>query len=156
MIGSFITATCQLMGYVSCRVFLAKCQVIQMTQPCNSPDLAPCDFWLFPKLKSPLKGKRFQITDEIKENMMGQLMAIPTEDFAECFEEWKRCWENCVRSQGVPTLKGAEVSLSYVQCFLYLLSSSINISIFHSTWLDTFWIDLCIYIITFSFFKNSF
>ena len=24
-----------------------------------SPDLAPCDFWLFPKLKSPLRGTRF-------------------------------------------------------------------------------------------------
>ena len=42
----------------------------------------------------------------------------------------------------MPTLKEAEVSLSYVQCFLYLISSSINVSIFHSTWLDTFWTDL--------------
>ena len=33
------------------------------------------------------------------------------------------------------TLKETEVSLSYVQCFLYLVSSSINVSIFHSTWL---------------------
>ena len=33
-----------------------------------SPDLVPCNFWLFPKLKSPLKRKRFQTTDEIKEN----------------------------------------------------------------------------------------
>jgi hypothetical protein len=24
-----------------------------------SPDLTPCDFWLFPKLKSPLKRRRF-------------------------------------------------------------------------------------------------
>ena len=40
------------------------------------------------------------------------------------------------------TLKGTEVSLSYVQCFFYLVSSSINISIFHITWLDTFWPDL--------------
>jgi hypothetical protein len=24
-----------------------------------SPDLAPCDFWLFPKLKSPLKRRIF-------------------------------------------------------------------------------------------------
>ena len=31
---------------------------------------------------------------------MGQLMAIPTKDFAECFEEWKRCWENHVKSRG--------------------------------------------------------
>ena len=41
----------------------------------------------------------------------------------------------------VTTLKGTEASLSYVQWFLCLLSSSINISIFHSTWLDTFWTD---------------
>ena len=42
----------------------------------------------------------------------------------------------------MPTLKGTEVSLSYVQCFLYLVSSSIDVSIFHITWLDTFWTDL--------------
>ena len=55
---------------------------------------------VFPKLKSPLKGKRFQTVDEIQENMMGQLMEISTKDFAECFEQWKRHWEECVRSQG--------------------------------------------------------
>ena len=33
----------------------------------------------------------------------------------------------------VPTLKGTETSLSYVQCFLSLLSSSINVSNFHIT-----------------------
>ena len=38
----------------------------------------------------------------------------------------------------VPTLKGTEASLFYVQCFLYLVSCSINISIFHSAWLDNF------------------
>ena len=34
-----------------------------VTQSPYSPDLATCDFWLFPKLKSPLKGKRFQTVD---------------------------------------------------------------------------------------------
>ena len=47
----------------------------------------------------------------------------------------------------LPTLKGTEVSLSYVQCFLYLVSSSINVSIFHITGLDSFWADL-VYSIT--------
>ena len=54
----------------------------------------------------------------------------------------------------IVTLKGAEASLSYVQCFLYFASctlffvscffvtSSINVSIFLSTWLITFWTDL--------------
>ena len=41
-----------------------------------SLDMAPWDFWLFPKLKSPLKGKRFQTISEIQENMTGQLMEI--------------------------------------------------------------------------------
>ena len=43
------------------------------------------------KLKSPLKGKTFQTVDEVRENMMGQLMVIPTKDFAEYFEQLKRC-----------------------------------------------------------------
>ena len=50
--------------------FLLKHQITQVTQSPYNPDLVPCNFWLFPKLKSPLKGK------EIQENMTGQLMAI--------------------------------------------------------------------------------
>ena len=42
----------------------------------------------------------------------------------------------------VLTLKGNKVSLSYEQCFLCLVSSSINVSIFQSAWPDTFWTDL--------------
>ena len=57
---------------------------------------------------------------------MGQLMAIPKEDFAECFEQWKRCWKNCVLSSGAYF---EEVPLSYVQYFLYLVFSSIYVSI---------------------------
>ena len=93
--------------------------------PC-SPDVVICNFWLFSKLKSPLKGKRFQTTNELQENTTGQLMAIG-----------RTVW-----GPKVPTLKGTEASLSYVQCFLCLLSSSINVSIFLSTWLDTFWTGL--------------
>jgi transposase len=39
--------------------FLEKHHITQVRQAPYSPDLAPCDFWRFPKLKSPLKGKRF-------------------------------------------------------------------------------------------------
>ena len=102
--------------------FLVKHQTTQVTQPRYSPDLMPCDFWLFPNLKSPLKGKRFQYIGEIQENMTGQLMTIG-----------RTVW-----GPNMPTLKGTEGSLSYVQCVLYLVSSSVNVPIFHITWLDTF------------------
>ena len=76
---------------------LAKHHVAQVTQPPYSQDLVPWDFWPFPKLKSPLKGKWFQTTNEIQENTMGQLMAVG-----------RTVW-----GPKVPTLKGTEVSLSY-------------------------------------------
>ena len=64
-------------AHASCLMqrFLVKRQITQVTQPPYSPDLVLCDFWLFPKLKSSLKGKRFQIINEIQENTTGQLMA---------------------------------------------------------------------------------
>ena len=43
-----------------------------------------------------------------------------------------------MRGPEVPPLRGTEGLLFYTQCFLYLVSSSINISIFHITWVDTF------------------
>ena len=49
--------------------------------------------------------------------------------------------ENCMRSQGA-YFEGDWGVISYVQCSLYLVSSSINVSVFHITWLDTFWTDL--------------
>ena len=50
-------------------------------------------------------------------------------------------WENCVRCQGA-YFEGDWETLSCVQCFLYLVSSSINVSNFHITCLDVFWICL--------------
>ena len=51
--------------------FLAKHQTTQVTQPPYSPDLAPCDFWLFPKLKSPLKVNRFQTSMRFRKILQG-------------------------------------------------------------------------------------
>jgi len=39
------------------QAFLAKHLITQVCQHPYSPDLSPCDFWLFPKLRSPLKGR---------------------------------------------------------------------------------------------------
>ena len=51
--------------------FLVKHQITQVTQPPYNPDSVPCNFRLFLKLKSSLKGKTFQTTDEIQKNMFG-------------------------------------------------------------------------------------
>ena len=56
--------------------FFVKYQITQVTQLPYSPNLAPCDFWLFPNLKSPLKRKKFLTIGEIQENTVGQLIVI--------------------------------------------------------------------------------
>jgi len=38
------------------QAFLAKHHITQVCQPPYSPDLAPCNFWLFPKSKIAVEG----------------------------------------------------------------------------------------------------
>ena len=65
-----------------------------------SPDLAPCDFWLFPKLKSPLKGRRFADLSDIQRNVKTLLRGIPENDFQDCFRQWHHRLTKCIASQG--------------------------------------------------------
>jgi len=45
--------------------FLAKNKIAVIPHTPYSPDLAPCDFFLFPKMKLKLKGRRFDTIEEI-------------------------------------------------------------------------------------------
>ena len=45
------------------RDHFAKNSMHIVPQPSYSPDLAPCDFWLFLKLKRPLRGHHFDTID---------------------------------------------------------------------------------------------
>jgi len=51
---------------LSIREFLAKKRIPVLPHPPYSPDLAPCHFYLFPKLKSKLKGHHFRTMENIK------------------------------------------------------------------------------------------
>ncbi|UYV72276.1 hypothetical protein LAZ67_9002433 [Cordylochernes scorpioides] len=59
-------------------------------QPPYSPDLAPCDFILFGKLKKKLKGWKFQSIEEIKVESKKAMKAIPKTDYQRCFADWKK------------------------------------------------------------------
>ena len=72
--------------------FMAKNKTVIMPQPPYSPDLGPADFFLFPKLKTPMKGKRFPTVDEIKEKSKHELLPKPKNAFQKCFEDCKKLW----------------------------------------------------------------
>ena len=80
--------------------FLAKHKIVQLHQPPYSPDIAPCDFWILPKLKMAFKGKRFDDIETIQSNATRELKAIPKSAFEDGFKMWKHRWERVVQSNG--------------------------------------------------------
>ena len=70
--------------------FLATNITIIMSQPPYSPDLSSADLFLFPKLKTPMKGKRFVTIEEIKEKSKQELLPISKCSFQKCFDARKK------------------------------------------------------------------
>ena len=68
--------------------------------PPYSPDLAPCDFFLFPRMKDRLRGIRFQSTEEMKKASENYLKGLQKKDFEEVFQDWKRRMEKCIDAGG--------------------------------------------------------
>ena len=52
-------------------------------QPPQSPDLAPCDFWLFPKLR----GYRYETIEEMKVAVTKVIDTLTQEDFHGAFQK---------------------------------------------------------------------
>ena len=80
--------------------FLTKFNIPVLPQPPYSPDIAPADFYLFPKLKFSLKGKRFDSIEDIQANTASVLNTLEKKKFQECFQKWKHRWSRCVQSEG--------------------------------------------------------
>jgi len=67
--------------------------------PPYSLDLAPAGFFVFPKLKTTLKGHHFQTIEKIQENTIRELRTITESAFQEAFQQRKKCWEHCITSR---------------------------------------------------------
>ena len=84
---------------LSIREFLAKKNIPVLPHPPYSPDLTPCDFYLFPKLKSKLKGHHFGTMENIQKIVTDELNTLTKNDFQYCYDKWKKR-NHCVTSQG--------------------------------------------------------
>jgi hypothetical protein len=74
--------------------------VVIIPHPPYSPDLAPCDFALFPKLKTKLKGQCFETVSDIQRESQVVLNSIKKNDFHGASEAWKKLWDRCIHCQG--------------------------------------------------------
>jgi transposase len=85
---------------LSVRQFLAKKkQVPVLHHAPYSPDLAPCDCFLFPKLKHSLKGTHFQSIEDILRKTTDLLKGFTQNDFQKCFHTRKERMQRCTEAQ---------------------------------------------------------
>jgi len=68
--------------------------------PPYSPDLAPCDFLLFPEMKCKLKGRCFNSIEEIQTESQDVKETLTRNDFQQCFRSWKSRWDPCINAKG--------------------------------------------------------
>ena len=65
-----------------------------------SPDLAPCDFWLIPKLKEKLRGCRCETIEEMKEAVTKVIDMLKQEDFDGAFQKLSERYNKCTAARG--------------------------------------------------------
>ena len=75
--------------------YLTKMGIKTVPQPPYSPDLAPCDFWLFPKLR----GCRYETIEEMKEAVTKVIDTLTQEDFPWAFQRFLER-HKCIAASG--------------------------------------------------------
>ena len=65
--------------------------------PPFSPDLGPCDFWLFPKLRG---CRRYETIEEMKEAVTQVIDTLIREDFHGAFEKLLEWYNKCIAAGG--------------------------------------------------------
>jgi len=84
-------------------VFAAKLHELRyelLPHPPYSPDLAPCDFFLFPNMKKWLAGKKFSSNEEVIAATEAYFGEFEKSYFLEGLKKWQERWEKCIFLKG--------------------------------------------------------
>lgn len=77
-----------------------KCGFELLPHPPYSPDLAPSDFFLFPNLKSELRGKRFHSDSDVIAAVEAYLQGQSSSFFSDGLMKLENRWNKCIAVKG--------------------------------------------------------
>lgn len=80
------------------RNFVSSSGIIEIDHPPYSPDLAPCDFWLFDYIKKHLDDEID--AESIESVITGILKKIPRNEYIKTFCKYKERLEYCILAEG--------------------------------------------------------
>ena len=82
------------------RTALDRLGLRTLPHPPYSPDLAPSDFFLFPKLKDYLKGNRYETDEDVKNAVLSWCRDKTADFFADGIQQVVRRWRLCIERDG--------------------------------------------------------
>ena len=75
-------------------------KITELEHPPYSPDLVPCDFWLFSRLKKDLAGRHFKNRIDLGNAVWRSLKSIPPEDYKQVFFDWLSRLKRVIECKG--------------------------------------------------------
>ncbi len=80
--------------------YLDQMGVELLPHPPYSPDLSPCDFWLFKNLKKHLRGQKFASEEELDKAVLSFFDSISSQDWRQVYRKWEDRMDRCIRVLG--------------------------------------------------------
>lgn len=80
--------------------YFHRVQMDLFSHPPYSPDLTPCDFWLFPTMKKQIRGHRFQNLDDLRTAVLRILRSTPCQDYQSAMDRLLFRYQKCVEADG--------------------------------------------------------
>ena len=80
--------------------FFERCRFRHAPQPPYSPDISPCDFFLFGDLKAKLRGEEFETLEQLQERVEELLGQITAQVMERVYENWIARLEQVIGNNG--------------------------------------------------------
>jgi len=71
-----------------------------LPRPAYLPDLAPCDYFLFPNLKKWFRGKRFTIREQLIAETKAYFEGLDKSYYSDGLKKLENRWIKCVELKG--------------------------------------------------------
>ncbi|PAA51888.1 hypothetical protein BOX15_Mlig021490g1, partial [Macrostomum lignano] len=71
-----------------------------LPHPPYSPDLSPCDFFLFPRIKESMRGQRFSTEEDVNQAYKAGIAAVTNNGMTTGIDGLVRRWEKCIEAEG--------------------------------------------------------
>lgn len=79
---------------------MMETDMTEIEHPPYSPDLAPCNFWMFPAIKKQLKGQQFRTIPQLQAAVVAALQGFDKEDYIVAFDRLLTRWRKCIAADG--------------------------------------------------------